>query len=124
MMMKHGLLLFPPIETASVKDPAKFNNPRDLNESKVNLSFGGLQFLLIFHVILCAYFAQPHTKPQVDSVHSNHPQYKAPVQFIPQLYKPRNGANNQSQDSIFFGSFEFTILTPLNNLRLTALVKR
>lgn len=92
------------------KTPQRLDNPRHHNHSMVDLSFRGLQFLHIFHIVLCVDFYQPYTQPLIDSVHNHHSQYKAPVQLVTQFLQPVKRAQNHRQNSIFWRFFFLGLL--------------
>ncbi|GER54123.1 AMP-dependent synthetase and ligase family protein [Striga asiatica] len=69
----------------------------------VNLCLRRLQFLLVFHVILRAHFAQPQTNPLIDSVHHHNCRHEAPVELVAQLLQEIKRAQNQAKNPVLRG---------------------
>jgi hypothetical protein len=72
----------------SEEAPERLNNPRNLNDPKIHLSFRGLHFLLILHVIQCTNSAQTNTQTLAHAIHNDHAQHKAPMQLFTEHFEP------------------------------------
>ena len=78
-------------ENISEKTPKRLHNPRNGCDSFINLCFGWLHLLNIFHVILSANFSKSSTNSLAYSINNHHPKYKAPMHFPRKHAKPLDG---------------------------------
>ncbi len=101
-------------KSISEEAPKRLHNPRNKNNPKIELRFRGLQFLLIFHVILCTNSTHSHTHTLTHSIHYNHTQHKAPMQLITQHFEPMYWAPYKSPETLF----SLVLMSPSLGLKL------